>query len=123
MKIVITKTDAKTGEKKDITSDVALKLLHLGAFVGVGYLCYKIGWSTGYDGGWQTGFNHGFEGATEIIHDSIVGLTDTVRLKGSGKIVDLGRYLEITGGEIESSLAKHIGKDIGYTENLKEMFR
>ena len=90
-------------EVKDITGEVVLgAVAGIAGVVAVGYLCHKLGVTQGYD----KGFADGFFDATGVIHDSIVDTTETVKLKGTGKIVDLDGYLDVTGDLIKSKLSK-----------------
>lgn len=91
----------KNNEVEDITDKVVLgAVVGIAGVVAVGYLCHKLGVTQGYD----KGFSDGFFDATSVIHDSIVDATETVKLKGTGQIVGLDGYLNVTGDLIKSKL-------------------
>lgn len=104
----------ENGEQKDVTGKVILgTVVAVSGAIGVGYLLHKFGVKKTYD----KGFADGFFDATAIIHDSIVDTTETVKLKGTGQIVNLTGYLHATGESIEANLG-----DLADNEALRVVF-
>lgn len=91
----------ENGKQKDVTGKVIFgTVVVVAGAIGTGYLLHKFGVKKTYD----KGFADGFFDATVIIHDSIVDTTETVKLKGTGRIVNLTGYLDATGESIASKL-------------------
>lgn len=74
--------------------------LKVAVFVGAGYLIYRTGKKAGIKVSNEKQFAEGFYKATQIIHDTIIDTTDTVRLKETGEIVGLDGYLRATADGI-----------------------